>query len=364
MSQPVTPPSAPRRSRDNALDGLRLIAVLFMMMSHTTRLVAWDERRAWSVFSLLIEPMTASLFLILVGASLAHSWLSSRDRGLARSDWYRKQAVRAAALWAVSCVFYSLEDGPHLPDVVTMSGILATIAYSILMGMLLVSVRRPVPLLIAAATALMGLHCWLDRRDMQIFILNAGNSPLLPLFLFACLGALGALSLEYGGRAARAWMAAGAVLVLALILHRHAFADVFSKPLGRYETVRIVVSEYRSRRVERSIPYYNLRPILVPMIASLTVLVYAALAVIRPVLDRFARRLLPMGRRSLDVYILHLSLLAILVESGGKRPLTQAWMGDAVILAEIAICYAWVTARDRYPRFPMFWKSGRSADRG
>jgi uncharacterized membrane protein len=360
LPESIRPERPARPARDNALDGLRMIAVLFMMMSHTTRLIAWDERRAWSVFSLLIEPMTASLFLILVGASLTHSWLSTRARlgGGAKAAWLKQQTLRALPLWALSCVFYTLEDGPHFPDVVTMSGILATIAYTILAGMLLVSLRRPLPALIAVVAALSGLHFWLDRQGLQVFALNAGNSPLLPLFLFACLGALGAYALELGGRKTRALLAAAAALTLALLLHRHGFTAIFSKPLGRYETIRTLVSHSAGRMSERNIPYYNLRPILVPMIASLTILLYGLLALIRPWLDRVARLALPLGRRSLDVYILHLSLLAILVETGGKRPLKAAWQGDAVILAVIAICYAWVAARDRFPRFPMFWKTG------
>jgi hypothetical protein len=48
------------------------------------------------------------------------------------------------------------------------------------------------------------------------------------------------------------------------------------------------------------------------------------------------------------VYILHLSLLAILVVTGGKRPVTAAWKGDAMILIVIAICWAWVLGRDRW----------------
>ncbi|MEO6097160.1 MAG: acyltransferase family protein [Fibrobacteria bacterium] len=352
--------------RDNALDALRMIAVLFMVMSHTTRLITWDERRAWSVFSLLIEPMTASLFLVLVGASLTHSWLSARTRALGgalteveiKVAWFKRQALRALPLWAVSCVFYALEDGPHLPDMLTMSGILATIAYTILAGMLLVSARRPVPLLIAMAVMLSGLHTWLDLRGLRVFALNAGNSPLLPLFLFACLGALGAYVLESGGRRTRALLAAAALLTVAGLIHRYGFAALFSKPLGRYETIRTLVTHPAGRMVERNIPYYNLRPILVPMIVSLTIMLYGGLALLRPVLDRIARWALPLGRRSLDVYILHLALLAVLVETGGKRPLKAAWQGDAVILMMAVLCYAWVTARDRYPRFPLLWKTG------
>jgi uncharacterized membrane protein len=351
-------PGAPR-TRDTALDALRLIAVLLMIASHTSRLIAWDERRGWSFFSLLIEPLTASLFLMLVGASLVRSWLSARagipagassaEVHEVRAAWYRKQAVRAAALWAVSCVFYVLEDGFHLPDAVTMSGILATIAYSALLGMPMVAAARPVPLLLAASAALLGLHAWLDARGLKIFALNAGNSPLLPLLPFATLGALGALSLEYGGRRTRAALAAAALLTLAFLLYRHSFAEIFSKPLGRFETSRILEAVQGGKRVEKRVPYYNLRPLLVPMITALVVLAYAMLALARPWLDKGARWLLPMGRRSLDVYILHLCLLAMLVVRGGKRPLETSWQGDAVLIGVIVACYAWTRARERFP---------------
>jgi peptidoglycan/LPS O-acetylase OafA/YrhL len=98
----------------------------------------------------------------------------------------------------------------------------------------------------------------------------------------------------------------------------------------------------------REIPYYNLRPILVAMIGCLTVLLYAALSLARPWLERGQRFLLAMGRRSLGVYILHLSVLAAFVVNGGKRPLQKAWMGDAVILGVIALCWAYALGRDAF----------------
>lgn len=333
--------------RDVVLDGLRTLAVLLMIASHTTRLIAWDARREWSRFSLLIEPLTASLFLILVGASLAHSWRGAKAGG--RRAWYRKQGLRAAALWAVSCVFYTLEEGFHLPDALTMSGILATIAYAILVCMLLVSLPRPAPLLILAPAILMAAHAWMDWKSTSLFVLNAGNSPLLPLLTFACLGALGAEALLRGGWPLRVVLVTAAVLVLGAVLQRHSFREVFSKPVGRYETVRVVASGPEEAKVERRIPYYNLRPILVPVIASLVILLYAALALLRKPLEQGASLLFPMGRRSLDAYILHLFLLAMLVLRGGKRPLTETWQGDAAILVVLAICYAWTTARERFP---------------
>lgn len=337
-------PSIPRR-RDVALDGLRLIAVLLMIASHTTRLIAWDERRAWSRFSLLIEPFTASLFLILVGASLTHSWNAARERG--RAAWFRKQALRAAGLWAISCVFYALEDGFRLPDVLTMSGILATIAYATLLGMILVASPRPTALLAAVAALALGLHYGFDRAGARVFALNAGNSPLLPLLPLACLGALGALALERG-RSVRYGLLAAAAAGMAWLVSRYGFAAIFSDPVGRYSTVRVLHWMDHGNMARREIPYYNLRPILIPMIACLTILLYALLALARPWLERGQRVVLAMGRRSLGVYILHLSVLAIFVVAGGKRPLHKTWQGDAVAAGVIALCWAWSLGRDAF----------------
>jgi uncharacterized membrane protein len=335
----------PRR-RDVALDALRLLAVLLMIASHTTRLIAWDERRGWSWFSLLIEPFTASLFLILVGASLVMSWRAARASG--RAAWFRKQALRAAGLWAISAVFYALEEGVRRPDVATMSGILATIAYVSLLGMVLVASPRPALALSLAAALCMGAHVWLDKSGLMIFGLNAGNSPLLPLFPLACLGALGVLVLQ-AGRPARLVVAAAAGVIGAGLVAHYGFSAIFSTPLGRYETARILEWMEHGRMQRKEIPYYNLRPILVPMIASMTVLIYTVFSLLRPALERGQRIFLAMGRRSLDVYILHLAILAVFVEAGnGRRPLQKTWQGDAVVLGAIAASWLWVLGRDAY----------------
>jgi len=334
------------RRRDVALDALRLLAVLLMIASHTTRLIAWDERRGWSWFSLLIEPFTASLFLMLVGASLVLSWRAARAGG--RAAWFRKQALRAAGLWAVSALFYALEEGVRWPDVATMSGILATIAYVSLLGMVLVASPRPALALSIAAALCIGAHVWLDKSGLMVFGLNAGNSPLLPLFPLACLGGLGILGLE-GGRPLRIGVAAAAAVTFSALAWRFGFAPIFSAPLGRYETARVLEWMDHGRMLRKEIPYYNLRPLLVPMIAAMAVLVYAVFSLARPMLERGQRIFLAMGRRSLDVYILHLAILAAFFEAGhGRRPLQKTWQGDAVVLGAIAASWLWVLGRDAY----------------
>ncbi len=334
------------RRRDVALDALRLLAVLLMIASHTTRLIAWDERRGWSWFSLLIEPFTASLFLMLVGASLVLSWRAAQAGG--RAAWFRRQALRAAGLWAISALFYALEEGVRWPDVATMSGILATIAYVTLLGMVLVASPRPALALSMAAAVAMGAHVWLDKSGHMVFGLNAGNSPLLPLFPLACLGGLGALILE-AGRPMRIGVAIAAAAVFAAVTWRFGFAPVFSNPLGRYETARVLEWMDHGRMLRKEIPYYNLRPLLVPMIAAMAVLIYTVFSLARPALERGQRIFLAMGRRSLDVYILHLAILAAFVEAGnGRRPLQKTWQGDAVVLGAIAASWLWVLGRDAF----------------
>lgn len=336
--------------RDTAMDALRTVAVLLMVASHTSRLIAWDERREWSRFSLVIEPFTASLFLILVGASLVQSWRKAVAAGTARSAWLRRQGLRALALWALSAVFYTLSEGFLLPDAVVLSGILCTIAYTAAAGSLLVSGSRPVLHLALAAGAMAALYAWLDLGGRRVFVLNAGNSPLLPLSLFGLLGALGALAVTggAGARHARLLLAGAAVMALAFLLSRHSFRELFTKPLGRYETARVFQVGPPEAGTVKSIPYYNLRLILAPAILSLAVLLYAFLAAARPVLDRCSAWLLRLGRRSLDVYILHLVILAAFVVAAGKRPLKETWQGDAVYLGVVSACYLWAWGRDAF----------------
>ena len=344
MEADTPPPIRTGPGRDVAMDALRTLAVLLMVASHTTRLIVWEHRREWSRLSLLIEPLTASLFLFLVGASLVRSWEKARPQG--RGAWFRKQGLRALGLWVVSGIFYMLELGFHWPDSVFLSGILATIAYAVLVLAPIVASPRPVLLLSLASAAMGCFFLWMDQHGIRVFFLNAGNSPWLPLVLFAFMGSLGALAVSSRAAWVRpAWVAA-AVVALGLLLYFHSFHDLFSKPLGRYETVRTMASGPPEARIEKAIPYYNLRPILVPAIVALIVLIYAALAALRPVLAPAARLLFPMGRHSLDVYILHLALLAVLVLRGGKRPLTSAWQGDVTLASVILACYVWASGRE------------------
>lgn len=332
--------------RDPVLDALRTLAVLLMVASHTTRLVVWEVRRDWSRWSLIIEPFTASLFLLLVGASVVQSWRKAQSLGVPRADWLRRQGIRFGLLWAVSIVFYSVSEGFLLPDAVLLSGILCTIGYAGMATSLLLAAPRPAWALALAALPLVAAYAWFDLREERIFMLNAGNSPLFPLGIFAVLGALLALAAGSRSRWLKGALVVAAAATLLALLSRHPFHELLTKPVGRYETARVFLIGPGEAKVEKSIPYYNLRVILSPAILSLAVLAYALLAALRPLLRRPSAWLFRLGRRSLDAYILHLALLAIFVTMGGRRPLKEAWQGDAVFLGVLAVCYLWVWGRD------------------
>lgn len=338
----------PAGSRDPVLDALRTLAVLLMVASHTTRLVVWEVRRDWSRWSLIIEPFTASLFLILVGASVVQSFRKAQSRGVPRAAWLRRQGIRFGLLWAVSIVFYSVSEGFLLPDAVFLSGILCTIGYAGMAASLLLAAPRPALALGLFAVPLVAAYAWLDLREERIFVLNAGNSPLFPLGLFAVLGALLALAADSRSRLLKGALVLAASATLAFLLSRHPFHELFTKPVGRFETARVFLIGPEEAKVEKTIPYYNLRINLAAAVLSLAVLAYALLAALRPLLRKPAAWLFRLGRRSLDAYILHLALLAIFVTTGGKRPLKEAWQGDAVFLGVLLTCYLWVWGRDAF----------------
>ncbi len=111
--------SLPSLRRNPGMDALRTLAILGMMAAHTSRLIVFESREAWSYWILLLEPLIPSLFLFLVGISLTYSIAKSENS----RKWYARQARRALILWLIAALFSGLEYGIRLPDVLFASGI-------------------------------------------------------------------------------------------------------------------------------------------------------------------------------------------------------------------------------------------------
>lgn len=348
------PVKIPFAGRDLAFDILRALAVVGMIGSHTSRLIVTEERRAWSVGVLLLEPLIPCLFLFLVGASLVHS-LHHRPTAVSRAAWWRKQAGRAFWLWLIAVGFALAENGFIRPDTLLAGGILATIAAALLLFASLLAPPFPfgVTLLLTSLPTLAGLFAYihLDRLGVRAFPWNAGNSPYFPLLLFCGLGLLyGGIGRLLGHLAAtRLLLGRGLLFVLGLSLfllclfRAEGLKPLFSKPLGRSDASRYLDRESRraetlpqavvqpGEKPQKRIAYYGIRPLLAVAIMGLAAASHALLSLLSPFLQR-AAPLFALGRHSLPVYLFHLMVLALVVVAAGRKPFGAAWQGDAMVL--------------------------------
>lgn len=338
--------------RDHGMDALRTLAVLAMMASHTARLIPFDLRPAWAQTVLLLEPLTPSLFLLLVGLALARSFEGAAARAVSGGAWFLRQARRALILWAISALFFALELGIRFPDVVTASGILANIAYAIVIvaGLLAAPAGAAARKLLLLCAGLAGgaVFFWLDETGRGLFAVNTGNSPFLPLWLFALAGALWGTTFPADTESPAhsepvpRWVAPllgiGLGLVALALVARFGLDALFSKPLGRSDAGRLTPAPaYGGSTLY--LGYYNLRPALALCCAGLQ---FAALvilgAVFRKLPERTAAFVFALGRDALPAYILHLALLALLVVSTSRQPLTAGWQVAGVWAFLVVAC--------------------------
>lgn len=338
--------------RNPAVDALRVLAILGMMAAHTSRLIALESRQAWSHWILLLEPVIPSLFLFLVGISLTYS--------LARAEnpraWYFRQARRAMGLWLISALFFALEDGIRLPDIFIASGILCTIAYSILsLGAVLLLSQRVLVLSLLTGFGLLAFAL-LDRSGVNTFPFISGNSPLFPLWLFAAAGTLWGFAMRRSPRIIP-WIGFSAMAFAVWAISRYGWEPLFTHPLGRSDATRVLAAPFFGGGNVKRVAYYNIRPLLSLLCLSLHLgVLWLTLAVLSRVKEARTRGFLILGRHSLEVYVLHLFLLAMLVVSFGLRPLKTAWQGNAVLMGVAVICFGWAFLREKFDmgRFRLF----------
>ncbi len=352
MTKSALPNSAPRSL---GLDALRTLAILGMMAAHTSRMIEFDFRPVWSVWVLLLEPIIPSLFLLMVGISLTLSLQKFREKNAGASTrhparvWYLRQVRRAGILWAIGCVFYLLELGPRFPDFLTASGVLATIAYAIIgVGALLLIPYKEWAIGVALCVGL-AVFIGLDLAGQRVFAVNTGNAPFLPLWLFALAGALWALLRRRVPRAVFWAGLVGAGLAAYLIFY-FGLDALFTKPFGRSDAGRMLAPPWFIAGEERRVGYYNLRPLLALCCLGLHLGALSLLGLVDRVGRSTATRLFPLfvlGRHSLEAYVGHLTLLALLVVVYGMRPLKTAAQGNAVLAGLIVTVTALLLWRER-----------------
>jgi len=355
------------------VDALRGLAIVMMIMVHGLRGLLGKPWRArlpgpdmggldalgvhlwWWVYT--TTPLVSTLFLTLVGFSLALSIRRSRDQGA----WRRRQSLRALGLILISMAFFAVERGIHWPYPFLSAGILHTIGVGVLIGAWVVGEGRwrrwalaGWVLATCAVTALAEA-----RPDHPLARLAQGPGSHAPNLVFTALGtALGGWALDLPVRFRRVVPALGALVLLyyhtgvlpqvqaeheAAGPQRTAVETAFNQPWGRITTWRewdvgaglgsvhqlkalaarldpdLEAPRSRSRRH----PFWNKRLRQVPWLAGIMLLLFGA-AWTRPserVLRRLAVPLRPLllpGRYALRIYVFHLVLLAAVVTAAGR----------------------------------------------
>ncbi|HEU5073342.1 MAG TPA: heparan-alpha-glucosaminide N-acetyltransferase domain-containing protein [Polyangiaceae bacterium] len=174
--------------RSHGVDAFRGLTVIAMIVVHTTRVMpVTAEQRGFRAHASLFEPAVSVAFLWLVGWSLDRSFGRASHSGTAWGRWYAGALLRAATLYALGVLLFTLQYGVVAPDVWASPDVLSTIAWAIV----LVGAWLSLGLwgLIGGALAVLALTALLETRGVHVSGLNAGPGATLPLVAVACAGA-------------------------------------------------------------------------------------------------------------------------------------------------------------------------------
>ncbi len=339
----------PAREQLPGLNVYRALAVILMILAHAARVqhplppLSAAGPFDWPFAgSLVIEPIISALFLFIAGFSLVLSLGATREMP---GQWLRRLGSRMATLYGISVLFFLADRGVQWPDLLVSSGVLGIIAVGVFScGLALVSPRPP-QLLGALTLAALAITYLLDSNRWSVTGLNAGAGGMLPLLSLAWLGAL-------AGMIYQRWPGTGLVMLLgaSLITGLLALAapfpwitqpvsTVMTYPGDRIQSVLFSLQDllglYEGASTVQQVRFWNHGWIFPLRALPLLVLgLVLFLGLIRQLRHPALRFLDWMGRQALNLYILHLILLAGL-EVSGLHPVA-GWQTLLVVAGIIA----------------------------
>lgn len=345
------------KSQTQQLPGLhvyRALAVILMILAHAARTqtnmssLHSNPTTAgpfdWPfVAALIIEPIISALFLFIAGFSLVLSRQHSRE---APSQWLQRLGRRMGTLYGISVLFALADQGVQWPGVLVSSGVLGIIAVGVFSaGAMLVSLR-PWQLLAAATVLGTGVTWLLDEGRLSVIGLNAGAGGMLPLVTLAWLGALTGLVYQR-------WQMNGLgvlcgvtlpLAVLALLADppwvTHPTSDILLYPGDRLQSVLFslqdVLGLYDGTARQALVKYWNHGWIFSLRVLPVLVLGLMLFLTVIPVARHPVLAFLEwMGKQALNLYILHLVLLALLVVAGVNP--VYGWQTLLMVLTIVAL---------------------------
>lgn len=353
------------------LNLFRAVAILLMIFAHSARLqtnltaISLSSSQAgivdqWILFVLKIEPMISAMFLFIAGFSLV---LSHSQKKESAPQWLARQTKRAVQLYLIAIVFYLGDQGLQWPDTLVSPGILEVIAVALMVAALCLNSRYPMQSLFGLSIAGTVLTAILEQTRSSIPGLNAGAGGMFPLITLAWLGALTGLIRARWPRQGLQVMF-GASLLTGLFALSNAYPWITQPtttleiyPGDRVQSVLYSMQDwigmYAGEKQLRMTVYWNHSSIFpwraLPLLIAL---LWGFLTLFKPSTHPVIRYFHWMGGQALNLYILHLLLLAPL-EVLGVKP-ASGWQTLLVVLGIIAMA-PWIL---RYLSF-VPWRVGR-----
>lgn len=353
-------------AKNTQLPGLnvyRALAVILMILAHAARMQTdMGALRAnpagaglfdWPLLgTLIIEPIISAMFLFMAGFSLVLSLRSSRESA---SAWLGRLGRRMGTLYLISVVFALADQGVQWPGVIVSSGVLGIIAVGIFTTGLMLVAPRSIALLAGSTLVIIGITYTLDSARASVIGLNAGAGGMVPLVVLAYLGALTGMIYQRAGLNGLGMVLAATLLTGALALASSAPwitqppTTIHQYPGDRVQAVwhslLDVVGLYDGPVYTGMVRYWN-HSWIFPL-RALPILVAGLilfLGLIRHTRQRALQFLDWMGRQALNLYILHLVLLAG-VEVSGIKPVTgwQTLLMVALMLALAPWLLRWIS---------------------
>ena len=341
------------------LNVFRALAVLMMILAHAARIqtnmgtLHSNPSQAglfdWPfVAMLLIEPIISATFLFIAGFSLVLSIAKGKTQAAWQGQsWLTNLGKKMLVLYLISVIFYVADQGLQTPDFLVSSGVLAIIAVGVfLSGLLLVSPKPTVALIIALLCTLLCAY-FLEQQKWNIVGLNAGAGGIVPLASMAFAGALAGLIWQrWNNNGLWILLAASSVIALLALLQPHPWivfprSSITQYPGNRIDTVWFSILDfvglYQGQSATAIVRYWNHTWIFPMRVLPLLVigLMVSLNTFKKPLANPIARYANWLGTQALNLYILHLVLLA-LVEVSGLHS-TAGWQTTLILIGVIAL---------------------------
>jgi peptidoglycan/LPS O-acetylase OafA/YrhL len=306
---PPRPQEPPPPARSPALDRLRGIALVAMLVHHLTEWLTGDARAVlpgWRSF--VVTDVAAVAFFCAAGASMALLASGRRRRGAPRAGVAAEIARRYGLLVPIGVALHWL----LWRDAFTF-GVLEALGVAVVVAAAVVA-AVPGRFLTAAAVATLVLGAWCERvadgRGGAVEEVIGGKFPLVTYVGFVLVGA----AVVRGGRLAdRRWAAAALVTTVAA-------------------TVAVVASGIAPDRYPGGISF------VVPGLAG-TAVAWGVGHLRWPTwfgaVDRALRQ---AGLRAFGIFVAHYALLGVLRHAGITGTVTPAVAVAVALLVTVALC--------------------------